>query len=66
MEFASKLYDMIHEMVNSRPPTFSGLSKSKQSISSEIGSDNEETETSTPTWNAYDGRRFCECCVLYK
>jgi hypothetical protein len=49
MEFASKLFDMIHEMVDSRTPTFSGLSKSKQSIFSEIGSDIEETETSTPT-----------------
>jgi hypothetical protein len=40
------------------------LSKSKQSISSDIASDNGETETSTPTWNAYDGRRFCECHAL--
>jgi len=48
MEFASKLFDMIHEMVDSRPPAFSELSKSKQSISSDIGSDIEETETSTP------------------
>jgi len=64
MEFASKLFDMIYEMVDSRPPAFSELSKSKQSISSDIGSDNEETEISTPTWNAYDGRRFCECHVL--
>jgi len=49
MEFASKLFDMIHEMVDSRPPKFSELNKSKQSISSDIGSDIEETQTSTPT-----------------
>jgi hypothetical protein len=49
MEFALKLFDMIHELVDSRPPTFSELSKSKQSISSDTGSDIEETETSTPT-----------------
>jgi hypothetical protein len=49
MEFASKLFDMIHEMADSRPPAFSELSKSKQSISSDIASDNGETETSTPT-----------------
>jgi hypothetical protein len=49
MEFSSKLFDMIYEMVCSRAPAFSELSKSKQSISSDIGSDNEETETLTPT-----------------
>ena len=49
MEFASKLLDVIHEMVGSRPPAFSERSKSKQSISSDIGSDIEETEISTPT-----------------
>jgi len=49
MEFASKLFNMIHEMVDSRTPAFSELSKSKQSISSDIGSDIEETEISTPT-----------------
>jgi len=49
MEFASKFFDMIHEVVDSRPPAFSELNKSKQSISSDIGSDIEETEISTPT-----------------
>jgi hypothetical protein len=49
MEFASKLFDMIRMMVGSRTAAFSEFSKSKQSISSDIGSDIEETETLTPT-----------------
>lgn len=64
MEFASKLFDMIYEMAGSRATAFSEMSMSKQSVSSDVGSDIEETETLTPTWNAYDGRRFRECHVL--
>jgi hypothetical protein len=48
MEFVSKLFDIIYETVGSATPEFSELSKSKQSITSEIGNDMEETDILTP------------------
>lgn len=48
MEFVSKLFDIIYEIAAAATPGFSELSKSKQSITSEIEHDMEEIEILTP------------------
>jgi hypothetical protein len=47
MEFVSKLFDIIYEMVGSTAPEFSELNRSQQSITYKIANI-EETETQTP------------------
>ncbi|XP_069693915.1 protein tyrosine phosphatase domain-containing protein 1-like [Periplaneta americana] len=48
MEFMEKLFDMIYETVRSGSPGFTNLSRSQQSITSEVVDNMEETETLTP------------------